>query len=531
MATCPHCGETEARPGGFCPACGEKVPEAEPETVELLPALDELDFSPPPPPVAVAPSPPITAPPPPAKGRPGTAAPVRDSEHPLGRERAPGKKAGSGGMTTLAIPRATVERARDLAREPHASLELTARYEFTSVPVDDPPLMGVMVEIEAFGKPFERSVGSPVAHVILALDVSASMNIPGKYPVLKKAVGRMLEDFRAEGAPEVLLSLVIFAHGADTVLRGVSARNVNFEAVFRTIEGHKLCFGDYTEIPGALSRAGRIALDQARGDRTMPVRIYLLTDGKPQHVEGAITTAGLLSKVPADIHALAFGADADISFLQGLFAGQRGGTVKTVRSDTLETAFERVAETAQKVVATRCFVELDLAPGAVGGDAFRYRPGRVRFPEPAFADGKRFRADLGTIETGRKYSLLFEVRPPEVDETVTRLGEAVVRIPGFGGPIEARLPLTLTRTARETLPGDVDAVVRTARDILSALSNADPKAALRALRLRRTIYAEERRDPGLLAIIDRAIGLLETAGSLDSLSPDDYATLLSHTCT
>jgi uncharacterized protein YegL len=434
-------------------------------------------------------------------------------------------------MTTLAIPRAAVAKARDLAREPHASLELTARYEFTSVPVDDPPLMGVMVEIEAFGKPFERSVGSPVAHVILALDVSASMNLPGKYPVLKRAVGRMLEDFRAEGAPEVLLSLVIFARGADTVLRGVSARNVNFEAVFRTIESHKLCFGDYTEIPGALSRAGRIALDQARGDRTMPVRIYLLTDGKPQHVEGAITTAGLLSKVPADIHALAFGADADVSFLQGLFAGQRGGTVKTVRSDTLETAFERVAETAQKVVATRCFVELDLVPGVVGGDAFRYRPGRVRFPEPAFADGKRFQADLGTIETGRKYSLLFEVRPPEVDETVTRLGEAVVRIPGFGGPIEARLPLTLTRTAPETLPGDVDAVVRTARDILSALSDADPKAALRALRLRRTIYAEERRDPGLLAILDKAIGLLETTGSLDGLSPDDYATLLSHTCT
>jgi hypothetical protein len=190
-----------------------------------------------------------------------------------------------------------------------------------------------------------------------------------------------------------------------------------------------------------------------------------------------------------------------------------------------------VAETAVKVVATRCQVEVDLAPGVVGGEAYRYRPGRVRFPEPAFADGKRFVADLGTVETGRKYSLLFEMRAPETVERVTTLGEAVVRIPGFGGPIEARIPLTIARGEPGSLPGDVEGSVRTARDILGALSDSDPQAALRALRLRRKIYADERRDPGLIAIIDKAIRLLETTGSLEGLSPDDQATLLSHTCT
>ncbi len=556
MAVCPHCGDQEARSGGFCPACGERVPEA-PPAVEEIPTLEVLPAGVPvkkvkealptaAPTLELVPEPPVAAPIAPA---PVVHAPVAEAPRKVKkgwRERREERKAAGKAAPAAAPVRrgkaakaakpgqaeaaATAPKAAP-ASEPHASLDLSARYEFTSVPADDPPLMGVLLEIEAFGKPFARTPSAPVAHVILVLDVSASMDRPEKYPVLKSAVGRMLADLRADGSPEVLLSIVIFSRGADTVLRAVSARQVNQDALFRTIEGHKLCFGDYTEIPLALSIAGRIAHEQTRAERTLPVRVYLLTDGKPQNVEGAAQVAGLLSKVPADIHALAFGADADVAFLQGLFAGKRGGTVKTVRTETIESAFERVAETAVRVVATRCVVEVDLAPGVVGGEAYRYRPGRVRFPEPAFVDGKRFAADLGTVETGRKYSLLFEMRAPEVEEPVTSLGEAVVRIPGFGGPVEARIPLTIARGEAGSLPGDVEGSVRTARDILGALSDSDPQAALRALRLRRKIYAEERRDPGLLAIIDKAIGLLETTGSLEGLSPDDQATLLSHTCT
>ena len=56
-----------------------------------------------------------------------------------------------------------------------------------------------------------------------------------------------------------------------------------------------------------------------------------------------------------------------------------------------------------------------IADERTGGDAFRYRPGRMRYPKLAFRDGKVFSADLGVIEKGRTYQLLFEMRPPEDD--------------------------------------------------------------------------------------------------------------------
>jgi hypothetical protein len=144
---------------------------------------------------------------------------------------------------------------------------------------------------------------------------------------------------------------------------------------------------------------------------------------------------------------------------------------------------------------------------------------------------KRFRADLGTIETDRSYQLLFEIRAQETLETVSALGRFTVTIPGFGSPISESDQLTIPRLPAGSLPGDVDSTVRTARDILTALTDRDPIAALRALRLRLGLYERERRDPGLLTIIRRAVHLLEKHGSLDGLSPDEHATLLAHTCT
>lgn len=414
---------------------------------------------------------------------------------------------------------------------PHANLFVRARYELASVPADDAPLTGILVEIEADGTPLREDAEGPVAHVIVALDLSASMNHPDKYPVLRDAVERMLVDLRSARSADVLISLVGFSRGAAVFLRSTPARRIRAERLFDALERHQLCFGNYTDIAGALSRAGRIAYEECRRSRTLPVRVYLLTDGRPQDIDGARRAADLLAKVPCDVHALAFGADADVGILQDLFAGRRGGTVKSVRKETIASAFERVAEVAQRVVATRCRVELDLLPGVVGGDVFRYRPARVRFPDPAFADGKRFRADLGTIETGRTYSLLFELRPPERDEEETHLGDVVVQIPGFGGAIETRHPLRLRRTPARTDPGAVDPMVRTARDILDALTDEDPEVALRALRLRRKLYEQEKRDPGLLRLLDRSIRMLEKTGSLDGLTRGEFATLRAHTCT
>jgi uncharacterized protein YegL len=495
---------------------------------------DEPEFSqPPPPPGATAPS--VAAQP--------EAPPAPEAEIPSTSTGGRGKRARRGPTDWSAVtgkkdtpPKVKIPSISDadfdsLAVDDHAQIEIKAAYQYSSVPADEPPLIGILVEIQAFGEPIVSKEEEAVAHVVLALDLSASMRHPDKYPVLREAVGSMLDDLHEDDAANVLLSVVVFSNRAEVLFREMPAKSLRKDVLFRAIEQSKQCFGNYTDIPGALSHAGRIAYDQCRKSRTMPVRLYLMTDGKPQDMDGAARMADRLSKVRTDLHSLAFGADADVRILQDLFAGKRGGTVKSVRAETIGSAFERVAAVAQRVVATQCVVDVKLAPGVVGGSAFRYRPARVRFPDPAFGEGKHFKTDLGTIEDGRKYGLLFEIRPPEREEGVTDLGEVTVRIPSYGGPIESTLSLSIPRTPPGSLPGEEETGVRTARDILDALSDQDPKTALRALRLRRSIYEQEKRDAGLLKLLDKAISLLESTGTLEGLAADDYATLMAHTCT
>ncbi len=461
--------------------------------------------------------------PPRAKPRPklvNPASKTKTADAPAANAAKPARK-----KVTVRVP-----VAKPPADGPHARLRLRARPEFSSVPGNEAPLMGVLVEIDAEGQPIVDRDAGPVAHVILVLDLSASMDRPDKYPVLRRAVFRMLRDLRRPDAANVLVSVIGFAMGARVFAEGISGRDLDPAALFRVVQQHKGIFGRYTDLAGGLRAAGRIARKWCEASRTMPVRVCLLTDGRPQDVPLALRVTEAVATLPCDLDCLAFGADADVTLLQELFAGRRGGTVKSVRSASLGAAFERIAEVAQHVVARRCLVSVDLAPGVVGGAAFRHRPARVRFPEPAFVSGKAFRADLGTIETGRTYSLLFEVRPPETDGATTHIGDLTVQIPGWGGPITETLAIDIPRTGVAALP-DPDRDVREARDILDAIDDTDPDAALRALRLRRTLYERERRDPGLLDLLDRAIALMETEGSLASLTTGERATLRAHTCT
>jgi hypothetical protein len=63
----------------------------------------------------------------------------------------------------------------------------------------------------------------------------------------------------------------------------------------------------------------------------MPIRICLLTDGRPQDVDRTRHVVSKIAALPVDFDALAFGADADVVLLQGIVSGGRGGTVKQVR--------------------------------------------------------------------------------------------------------------------------------------------------------------------------------------------------------
>jgi uncharacterized protein YegL len=447
-----------------------------------------------------------------------------------GSGAAPCRRCGAEAQADLAAALAFDEARPASGDSRPLHLEIVPRLEFAAVPRDSDPMVHLLLDLEPSGDPVLDPSSGAVAHVILALDLSASMNHPDKYPVLTEALGGMLYDLASPTSAPVLLSIVVFARGAEVLFRDVLASTVDPREVLAAVDNSPLRFGRYTDIVGALSRAGRIAHDQLRANKAMPTRIYLLTDGKPQDMAGARSIMERVRKLPVDVDGLAFGADADVDLLQQLVCGGRGGTVKQIRTDTLSEAFERIAEVAQRVVSTRALVEIELAPGVVGGAVYRYRPGRHAFGENAFAGGSKFATDLGTLESGRTYSMLLQVRLPETSAGSTEVGTVTVRLPAHGGPRTFSRAITVPRPANLVQP-DANSEVAAAAEVVAALTGADPKTQLRALRIRRKLYAAERRDPHILAVIDKAIAALEQQGNLEALSAAERATLRSHTVT
>ncbi len=420
-----------------------------------------------------------------------------------------------------------------LSTETHpvaVGVDISTELEFHTAPQDAGTVMHALVDLQPSGPSLVAPEEGPVAHVVLALDLSASMNTPDKYPVLTRAIEGMLHDLHASRDGDVLLSLVVFAYGAETVFRAIPASELTARDVLAWIDHSPLRFGRYTDIVGALDRAGRIAYDSHAVDRRLPVRLYLLTDGKPQDMDGAREKMALLSRLPVDINALAFGMDADVQALQQLIAGGRGGTVKHVRSETLHDAFGRIAEVARRVVAKRALVDVELAPGLVGGAVYRFRPGRYAYGDDAFGVGRSFSTDLGTLESSRRYSLLIQFRLPASEERVSDIGRVTVRVPGEGGAQVFENVIRIPRHPGDPLPTP-NAIVREAVTIVEGMDHQNSAKTLESLRARRRIYIAERRDPYLIALLDRAIDEVESRGSLDALTDGERAALMAHTHT
>lgn len=413
---------------------------------------------------------------------------------------------------------------------PELELRLDVRYEWGSLAAKEHPVQSLLVTIRPEGPTLAELTGGPSAHLILALDVSASMDHPDKLPVLAEALTELLEELHETPGPDVLLSVIVFAKGAKTLYQAIPASRLDAEDLLDAVRATPLLFGRYSDAVGALSRATRIALDSHRRNLALPVRIVLLTDGKLQDVEGARHKVARIAHMPIDVGAIAFGADSDVDRLKQVVGGQRGGTVKHARADTLGGAFRRLAVWGRNVGARLCLLRFETAAGVVGGAAYRFRPARHAYGEDAFERGRVFETDIGTLEVGRTYSLLFQVRLPQTGEHETEIGRLTLRVPGFGGPQEIERFLGIPRH-RGAQPVSADPLVTEARAVLDALDHAGPNTLLQSLRARRKLYLAERRDPYLLAVVDKAIREVEAQGDLDGLSNEERAALSAHTMT
>jgi uncharacterized protein YegL len=408
-----------------------------------------------------------------------------------------------------------------------ASLDvgIDALFSVASAPADSAPAVDLLVTLTPNGPPLLDPKTGPIMHLVLALDVSASMNADDKYPVLTRALTNMMNELTRDGAVPVLVSVVVFARGSQILFRDVPARELPARKLLDAIDHSPLRFTRYTDIVGALSRAGRIAADSVRNNKALPVRIYVLTDGRPQDVPGARAVMKRIHSLPVDIDGLSFGDDADVAYLSNLISGQRGGTVKHVRSDTIEVAFGRIGELAQRVVTPRAILDVELRPGVVGGSAFRFRPLRFNYGDDAFENGRRFSRDLGTLESGRSYWLLFQVRLPVAQAAETEIGSITLRLPGFGGPRVFERLASIQRHGGDSDGAKAAVDLIAARKAAAARETPDPAVMIETLRARRDQYAQEQRDVTSIDVIDRAIDALVRTGSLAALSTADQAAL------
>jgi len=411
---------------------------------------------------------------------------------------------------------------------PHLEVGIEARCEWGSVAAEANAALRILVTLTPSGPTLASLTGGHAVHLVLALDISKSMDHRDKFPVLEEALVGLLDELHTEGAPDSLLSVVVFARGAQTLFRAIPASSITANELLTAVRNSKYLFGTYSDAVGALSRASRIGLDSHRSNRALPVRIVFLTDGKIQDLDGARHKVARIGHMPIDFGAIAFGAESDVERLQSIFGGQRGATVIHARSDTLGDVFRSLGASGRRVGARLALLRFETAAGVVGGSAYRYRPARHAYGPAAFEKGRVFETDIGTLEVDRAYSLVFEVRLPQTTEHDTEIGRITLRVPSFGGPQEHRQVLAIPRHFG-TVSMPADPLVSEACAIVEAIDHKGTEQLLASLRARRRLYFEERRDPYLIEVIDRAIVEVEAGGDLRSLSNQDRSALAAHT--
>jgi hypothetical protein len=321
------------------------------------------------------------------------------------------------------------------------------------------------------------------ADLFLVLDGSSSMRKPDRYPLLRRAVG----EFVRRMDPRDRLGIAIFSDGAALVLRPSPGKKVqeNLDRVLTAMDECPRLFQVGTNTAPGL----RLALDtlDALGDRRAPVRrVYVLTDGLIGDTDETERVLADFRPRGVEVHVYGFGTRFDADALKALVAGQLGGSVKPVcDKQEIVTVFGHLAEVNRRLVAAGATLAVDFAPGVRCGDAWAAGPHERHL---GLIPNRRFRHDLGGLEAGRRYAVLFEVRlPPGGGETA--VGEVRLSWRAGAGDAEYRVELTATRADAD---GETDEDVGRVFAVLDGLRNPlDDRVQLAALEARRSAAESE----------------------------------------
>ncbi len=384
------------------------------------------------------------------------------------------------------------------------------------------PHVRCLVKVAARNAPASSSMG---LHVLLALDVSASMNAPDKYPLLRQAV-RMLVDRLPSSAR---LTLVLFAREIHVPLAAFPRAEISGSDAVDSLDASRVKFGNATLLGAGLAAVKTQAASYASKEPRGIQRLYVMTDGLVHDPEVCTAQAQELQNSGIEVRSFGFGEEFDHRVLQTLTAGPGGAGFRRIMSgQALEREFARAGEHAGRVAFAGMELQLSLQPGVLPGEVVRYRPSRQRLGCP-FAQDRSAVLPIGSLEADGTAQFLVEVRIPPGPAGPFPWGELEVRH-REGEAVraqKARLFVTRTTDPRAVQHDpEVAAIVR----ILEPVRDPRPGTNRESVITRAVQLAREGRDSDTLAALLRADDDLRRGATFDALAPTLQAAVSADSC-
>jgi hypothetical protein len=411
-------------------------------------------------------------------------------------------------LATLMVDGTTspVTAQATLPRAPNLDVQLMATFDQEAYPGGNDPLAYCLVELLLKGDG-ETAVQGVDADLALVLDVSGSMEKPNRYPLLREAVRQLVAGL----GPTDRTSITLFSDRAETVVPLISGADAAEKAseVIECMNRSKMLFGPKTLLAPGLSK-GLEALGPVERSAGRVRRLYVLTDGELHDTPACEIALDEFRTRLVEVHVYGFGDEFNAAALKRLVSDQLGGTVKPIcnEQDIVRT-FVHLSGVTRRLVGQNGTLTVTFSPKVVCGDVWMFRPvGRYLGPirEHYVEHG------FGGLEAGRVYSLLMEVRLP-LDERATQTLVAEVQASWVqeGKPIACGIEVAARRTPALSLvvPLGPIALVKGAFDALNVLRNEhNVHALLASIMARRELAVLERRDPNLIAALDKMIANL-----------------------
>lgn len=399
-----------------------------------------------------------------------------------------------------------------------ASLLFRMNYHFVHqfMPKGEEKLAEFVVSFNSRGD-VESSDSKAIKHICFLLDVSSSMDTPGKYDYLLQAIPYVFEELSNDD----WLSIILFSTYSDLVWsKSVADCRGKSQEILRRINQSGVKFGGTYLAPGL-----QIAINEIKDfnvDHPKAVtRLYILTDGWIYDAEDCIYLNPQLQQLNIEVNSFGFGQDFDAKALRQIMKDCPGGRVNWISSPArILKDFHHLGEVAKKIVATDAELELSFTDNVIPADAFRFRPGRQWFG--TIDDrSKRFHLSIGTLEKDRDYMYAFGARLFPTEEEHEQIATAMLRYQFQGEQHEVKQDIFVDRSSNPRRLEQIDKDIESFFLVLGSLKSNDPESLMKSYQARLDMLREEGGYEAQVQVLEKALQKLAEEGTLQSLSESE----------